>query len=1510
MKEKKLFGAAIAALLSLSGIAGANAQTTGRVAHSPASLQKMPATEAVVLSYRMEQRNNLRAKADGKAIITLDIQNDWGDGSGYQMLLDSNHNTYGVQIPSSIGSLFSQNGGADASVYAEFEYKMPENANGNLEETSWYTGIQKQSIEINPGTYDYVICVPQPSLNRTVIVWLGSGGTVGDGVGNDVVFEAGIEYIFTISRMGSFNESCIMSTRFPVDLAVEGLVSPVEKIDMENEAVTVTFTNQGQQEISSFEASYSVNGGEPVTETVNRAIASGESFDYTFTQAFSPEKYGIHEIAVEAVLPEDDDPSDNRKSFSLTNGCDLSVEQIVEPEDGREMNMQEVTVRIRNNGKTAIDSIPASYTHNHINTVSQIFTERLEPGQANDYTFDEPAQFLSYGNHFFEAVVSHPYDLNPENNTFETTVENAFSTPNDPLFFCSFDDTLQRLGDWTVINANGDERTWFYALDEDENMWWYGGAHARINASLEQASDDYLVTRNPIGMEPGKHYVRFNYNAVSPYYEENLRLLYGTSPDPEQMTVLAERTGFVASPDAYYTESIDLDIAQAGDYYFAFHACSERSRIGIKLDNILIDTGTNKGAPNLKIEKVLLPLSGCGMDHESIGVRVSNDGLETIYRFTLSYSADGNAPVEETFNDTLAGGFSKDVYFKTLADLSAIGKHVVSVEGSVPARSGQQPESYLRDNSGADSLLHQSPAAIPFSTDFRQAADRENWHFRNQGWSYDIDPDLIQDPEYQNAIAAEEKEPLISRCVEMTEGVSYRFTYEYRAGINGGMAGIVPEDFDIFCGPAGTPVEEWTLLRAYRDHYTYEESYVEDISFTCPASGQYSIAIVPITAYNTVLFKTFLVEEAPANDLRMIAFQHNTPYRIPAGQLDYDFSARFSVQNKGYLPAADAHVEIVGGETVLAETDLEIGEIEDTASGQLSFRIEAATGQALPIRAKVSLSGSSQDGNPDDNVLEQPVVVTDSVMGYDQVAEGMYDYWHAIGASSDNRITCGVPFRIFVADTLTALSIGWAELEEDMEIGYGIYRYDPEMLYLESKIYETSCMRGVEAGQIEYPVEPMLLEPGWYMFTVSMEGRYLVADDSRATGVYLVNNNTAYPQEGLGRPAIRAIFGHGAKLYETDASANGFSRPQASGSFSPEEMIAVQVTNHGMEEAIIPVNVSVNGTLLETAKVRLAAYASGEVVFTADLSQPQAEYELVAWTALDGDQNPANDTCRMTVRTGLPADPYKLDFESCSDFSISYLNPQWTMLDGDGNYTYQMDGVDFPYAGTPFAFIVFNPSQTSPAMEPSPAILPYDGERFGAAFSSQTSANNDWLISPKLLLPEQGAKASLAVKTYSAEYGLEEYNILVSTTGNKPDDFTLLQTRTAPVENWQEVVVDLSPYAGQEIHFAIQCISDNHFMFMVDGIEISKPEAAALSREEISGLSLYPNPASTQINIGSHDGTIEEVTICNPAGAVLYRTPRISTRRFVLGTENLDSGIYFARVKTDKGIRVLKFIVK
>jgi len=137
--------------------------------------------------------------AKAQVTIILEAHDVWQDGSGYQLLLDADHNTFGTVIPAT-GPL-SDGGDVAASVYAEFEYTVPVGADGSLTtQNIVYDGTA--TITIPAGTYDF--CITNPTPNDRM--WI-AGGNIDPTRADDYVFENGNIYHFQMIRDGN-NDAC------------------------------------------------------------------------------------------------------------------------------------------------------------------------------------------------------------------------------------------------------------------------------------------------------------------------------------------------------------------------------------------------------------------------------------------------------------------------------------------------------------------------------------------------------------------------------------------------------------------------------------------------------------------------------------------------------------------------------------------------------------------------------------------------------------------------------------------------------------------------------------------------------------------------------------------------------------------------------------------------------------------------------------------------------------------------------------------------------------------------------------------------------------------------------------------------------------------------------------------------------------------------------------------------------------------------------------------------------
>ncbi len=215
-----------------------------------------------------------------------------------------------------------------------------------------------------------------------------------------------------------------------------------------------------------------------------------------------------------------------------------------------------------------------------------------------------------------------------------------------------------------------------------------------------------------------------------------------------------------------------------------------------------------------------------------------------------------------------------------------------------------------------------------------------------------------------------------------------------------------------------------------------------------------------------------------------------------------------------------------------------------------------------------------------------------------------------------------------------------------------------------------------------------------------------------------------------------------------------------------------------------------------------------------------------------------------------PVDGYFEDFESHSDFEINSAgNIGWSYIDADNKSTYTWQACTFPNQGQKMAFIVMNPSQTSPATDENPDFTPHSGKKMLVDFCAVDAQNNDYIISPELSF-DQDFQVSFYARSYKTgtNFSPERIRVGYSTTGKRPSDFTYV-SESPYVElpaQWTLVKYTIPKSAK---YVTINSVSDDAFMLLIDDIFIgtnkvrpaSSKVARAAAKTPVVGFNVYRN---------------------------------------------------------------------
>ncbi len=276
-------------------------------------------------------------------------------------------------------------------------------------------------------------------------------------------------------------------------------------------------------------------------------------------------------------------------------------------------------------------------------------------------------------------------------------------------------------------------------------------------------------------------------------------------------------------------------------------------------------------------------------------------------------------------------------------------------------------------------------------------------------------------------------------------------------------------------------------------------------------------------------------------------------------------------------------------------------------------------------------------------------------------------------------------------------------------------------------------------------------------------------------------------------------------------------------------------------------------TFCDMSLPAIAPYATVSMTVgrTALVTDP-AQLAIEAVVTCDADVDDSNDTAMATMRieqTTLPTVPLLTGHDTGSAVELSWQTPEqtvdyttedfesydafaadlspWTTIDADGLPIFSVEGVSFPQNGQAMSFVVFNPIEAGWNAKDNPTTMPRSGNQYAASFAPDDwyAQNDDWLVSPLLTAGEEQT-VSFFARSVSSYYGGDGFDILYSTTGCQPADFTYKCNETpceATEDRWTEFFADLPAEAR---YFAIHYNAPGTVGLLVDDVTYLAPTPA------------------------------------------------------------------------------------
>ena len=196
-----------------------------------------------------------------------------------------------------------------------------------------------------------------------------------------------------------------------------------------------------------------------------------------------------------------------------------------------------------------------------------------------------------------------------------------------------------------------------------------------------------------------------------------------------------------------------------------------------------------------------------------------------------------------------------------------------------------------------------------------------------------------------------------------------------------------------------------------------------------------------------------------------------------------------------------------------------------------------------------------------------------------------------------------------------------------------------------------------------------------------------------------------------------------------------------------------------------------------------------------------------------------------------------------------------------------------------------------------------------ASFDNSEGVLNpdNYLVLPQLNI-QPNEDLSFYIGALDPSYFLENYSVLLSSTGNNPEDFTdTLLTEVLAAHIFQFREIDLSDYEGMEVYIAFNHHnSSNQFQIRLDDVlyptTLEECEIIVSLTEiegELVALNIFPNPSQGIFTLENSHSRIEEIVVFGTTGIQVWNQKYAGkSQSQSVDLSDLAKGVYTMMVKT------------
>lgn len=435
---------------------------------------------------------------------------------------------------------------------------------------------------------------------------------------------------------------------------------------------------------------------------------------------------GIDEVSIAQPLP------------------DMAVMAITKPtSDCGLTNHETIKVLVKNTGAASINNIPVIY-HLDGNTVQETISDSLNPGDTLTYSFNTTGDFSSTGAHYLSVKVQFPGDYNPLNDSIATVIDNIlpiftfpfiedFETGTAPNFSLTQGNNAT-IGIESAIGIDGS-----YGLRMAGNVAGNWPSGSGTNTTPAQAWNTYtdhqafaitcLVDGTTLNSPELKLDLKQTFVTGGGNKYSWFRVLINDTVQITDNTGLSNFNPVTSNSDAFLTHTFNLAPYANSLFKVTLQSSCKYNDAGSGGglgDNAFIDNFIIKERPAVEIamQSWIGPLSSCGMtSHETVSIRMKNQGTSSLGMIPVSYSIDGGTSwISEICPLNVQPDSSITYSFTTVADFSLPGIYNCIAVVSFPA-----------DADLTNDTVHFTVTCIPYIT--ISGIYQQDFENTGTGWS-------------------------------------------------------------------------------------------------------------------------------------------------------------------------------------------------------------------------------------------------------------------------------------------------------------------------------------------------------------------------------------------------------------------------------------------------------------------------------------------------------------------------------------------------------------------------------------------------------------------------------------------------------------------------------------------------------------------------------------------------------------------------------------------------------